>query len=650
MRLSVVAAAAVWTARYGNLAAQDSGAAITLGGGKSDVWAWRRQISGKLNGLHCETVVVKAGAASVEAAVEGDQFAATVPIVEGDNRITAVCQQTGRKEIMSEPLTYTGRLRDVPTAVINVSLEGGQIVLDGGGSQPSEQSQATINRYIWQERTDNPARVLSADSAEGTRLAVEPPTADGEYYVSLTVTDEQGRSDRSETYFVVQDGKAVIPNYDTENPAWLENTVVYGVIPRNFGSEGFQSVTDRLDYLKDLGINALWLAPINQSPPGDYGYAVVDYFDVDKRYGNKDDFRRMVQEAHQRGIRVLMDFVPNHSSEHHPYFQDTLRHGQESPYWNFYDRDDSGMFTYYFNWTHLPNLNYENPEVRRWMLEAFSYWVREFDMDGFRVDVAWGIRERRPDFWPEWRRTLKRIKPDLLLLAEASARDEYYFDNGYDAAYDWTAQLGHWAWELVFEDEELLTFNLNSALTNKRAGGFHPDALIFRFLNNNDTGPRFITRHGLGMTKVATALLLTLPGIPCVYTGDEVGEAFQPYSDPAPLVWKDQYGLYDYHKKLIALRRGTPSLYSRHWTIVDVEPHQQVYGYVRHLEDGSKPILVLLNFSDQALEVEVALPEGFAALAGKTAFDDLITGEAVTPTGSAPLRILMQPKQPMILR
>ena len=129
------------------------------------------------------------------------------------------------------------------------------------------------------------------------------------------------------------------------------------------------------------------------------------------------------------------------------------------------------------------------------MLEAFSYWVREFDVAGFRVDVAWGVRERKPEFWPRWRREMKRIKPDVLLLAESSTRDPYYFDNGYDAAYDWTSAVGEWAWELAWDSKSLITYNLHSALTNNDQG-FHPDALIFRFLNNNDTGDRFITQHG----------------------------------------------------------------------------------------------------------------------------------------------------------
>jgi glycosidase len=400
-------------------------------------------------------------------------------------------------------------------------------------------------------------------------------------------------------------------------------------------------VTEKLDYLQDLGVNALWLAPINASPPGDYGYAVMDYFELNPRYGTKEDLNRMIQQAHAWGIRVLMDWVPNHSSAEHPYFQDTLKRGTRSPYWDFYDRDETGAPTHYFSWSKLPNLNYDNPEVQRWMIEASAYWVREFDIDGFRVDVAWGIKERKPEFWPIWRRELKRIKPDLLLLAEATAREPYYFENGFDVAYDWTAQLGHWAWEHVFGSCEntLLTYNLHSALVN-RPDGFHPDALIFRFLNNNDTGTRFITIHGLGMTKVATAMLLTLPGIPCLYTGDEVGEAFRPYDDPQPLTWKEMHkGLRDYHKRLIDLRKSIPSLHSRHWLPLEVEPHQQVYGYMRYLAPADQPVLVLLNFFDQVAQVEVRLPAEFQALLEGSFLTDVLAGEQISITTSQPMRV-----------
>ncbi len=305
----------------------------------------------------------------------------------------------------------------------------GIIILDGGNSLPDELEHQPIQEYIWSPRADNPGTVKAQVTAEqdqkdfrneisGARIELQlpEPPIDGEYYFSLRVVDQAGREDSSTTYFVVKNGLPRIPDYDHENPDWVEETIVYGVIPSLFGTPGAKAVLEKLDDLADLGINAIWLAPINETH--DYGYSVIDYFGLRKNFGPKEDFHALVQAAHERGIRVLMDFVPNHTSNEHPYFRDTLEKGRGSPYWDFYDRDASGNYTYYFDWTHLPNLNYANPEVRRMMIEAFSYWVREFDVDGFRVDACWGVQERRPDFWPEWRRELKRIKPDLLLLAE----------------------------------------------------------------------------------------------------------------------------------------------------------------------------------------------------------------------------------------
>jgi glycosidase len=123
--------------------------------------------------------------------------------------------------------------------------------------------------------------------------------------------------------------------------------------------------------------------------------------------------------------------------------------------------------------------------------------------------------------------------------------------------------------------------------------------LIFRFLNNNDTGERFITRHGEGVTRVATALLLTLPGIPCIYTGDEYGLEFEPYQQLDPLTFEEKFpGLWDHHKKLIDLRKSLPSLHSRHFSIItpDAVP-KTVFSYIRYGEPTESPVIVLLNFS-----------------------------------------------------
>jgi glycosidase len=625
-------------------------AQITLDGKEFDAWTWKKTITGRITGLpEGGTVRVVAQGVEYDAKVEGERFSAEVLLGEGENTVSAYGQSPGGARASAEEITVIGRLRRVPVARIVPALEGGRLILDSAQSEPAGASGALVE-WAWSPGPQNPAPVkveAGGDEVDftgevsGPRIAVALPATDGEYYFTLRVKDLTGAADSSTTYVVVENGAPRIPDYDRENTAWVESAVVYGVIPRNFGSPAFEAITARLDYLAELGVTALWLAPVNVSPPGDYGYGVVDYFNLNPKYGTQDDFKRMVQEAHARGIRVLMDLVPNHSSAKHPYFLDAQAHGPDSPYWNFYDRDEAGNPTHYFNWAHLPNLNYSNPEVERMILEASSYWVREFGVDGYRVDACWGVKERRPEFWPAWRRELKRIKPEVLLLAEASARDPYYVSNGFDAAYDWTHELGHWAWEQVWESHQnkLLVVYLDTALTNNR-NGYDPDALIFRFLNNNDTGTRFIQTHGEGMTRVSTAMLLTLPGLPCVYTADEVGEWFRPYFDPNPLTWDEKYpGLREYHTRLMHLRRETPALHSRHWQPVEVEPHLRVYGYLRYTGDREQPVLVLLNFTGEPADVDITLPDEFQSLGETGLLMDLLSGQEAYSLAPDALRI-----------
>ena len=635
----------------GTIASPSLETGIQLDGHPVDVWAFTKQVRGSMaNPASCQSVWIDNRGKRVQALLQEYIFSADVPIDPGENSLKAVCQHMNEEEELSNEVNITGRLQQRPKAIINISLSEGRLILDGAGSQPDELDHQPLREYIWSAaRSGNPVELFAGEKS-GPTFDLDVPTVDGEYYLSLRVIDEAGREDTSTTYFVVENGQPRIPDYDHENPVWVEEAIVYGVIPRLFGSPGAVAIQDKLDELADLGINAMWLAPINETP--DYGYSVTNYFELRDGFGTKEQFLEMIRAAHERGIRVLMDFVPNHTSSEHPYFKDTVEKGQDSPYWDFYDRDENGKYTYYFDWTHLPNLNYDHPEVRRMMLEAFSYWVREFDVDGFRVDACWGVQQRRPDFWPEWRRELKRIKPDLLLLAEASARDPYNFDNGFDAAYDWTENLGQWAWGQFWSDQadrvdtaQMLKL-LKSALLNEPEG-YHPDALIFRFLNNNDTRTRFITSHGEALTRVATALVLTLPGLPCIYTADELGQWFLPY-DGGMISWKERYpGLREYHKKLIALRKDIPSLHSRLWQILDVEPASQVLGYLRFLEGNVEPVLVLFNFSNEPAAVQVNLPEGFNSLAEKVSLFDHLNEEDIPFTGTQPIQ--MSPMSARIL-
>ncbi|NOJ82365.1 alpha-amylase family glycosyl hydrolase [Myxococcus xanthus] len=406
-----------------------------------------------------------------------------------------------------------------------------------------------------------------------------------------------------------------------QDPDWIRGAVVYGVVPPLFGEQPFKAVTAKLDYLRDLGIDVLWLSPVNTTTdPGDFGYAVTDYFDVRPDYGTKAEFKELIDQAHARGMKVMMDFVPNHTSNAHPYFRDVLAKGKQSPYYGYYDRDAQGQPTHYFDWKHLPNLNYDNPKVTAMVHRAFQYWVREFDVDGFRVDVAWGVKERRPGFWCDLSTALRKEKPDVYLLAEASAYDPYFVRNGFNAAYDWSASLGHWAWEGVFEDRQQLAPKLYAALK----GGQTPEDRVARFLNNNDTAKRFIGRHGPDSTRVAAALLLTLPGIPIVYTGDEVGAEYEPYQEPPPLSWdEDPHGLREHYRKLIDLRDTHPALAGGAWVPVAVKDNPSALAYLRHQDGASEPVLVVLNFGP-ARTLRLTLPQAYASLSRHASLKDLL--------------------------
>src|SRR5688500_4701411 len=197
-------------------------------------------------------------------------------------------------------------------------------------------------------------------------------------------------------------------------PAWVRGGVVYEIYPRDFSEAGnFAGVTAQLDRLRDLGVNILWLMPIHpigvEKKKGPIGspYAVRDYYAVNPDYGTPADFKRLVSEAHRRGMKVIIDVVANHTS-----WDNVLM--KKSP--EFYVRDASGKITYPHDWSDVAELNYANPELRRYMIEMLKFWLREYDLDGFRCDVA---AEVPTDFWEQARVELDKVKSDILMLAES---------------------------------------------------------------------------------------------------------------------------------------------------------------------------------------------------------------------------------------
>ncbi|OJY26056.1 MAG: hypothetical protein BGO98_36350 [Myxococcales bacterium 68-20] len=464
---------------------------------------------------------------------------------------------------------------------------------------------------------DMPARV------EGSRWSARVPLAEGTNSVAVTCHDDAGREHRSATarlHGMLRQSR-LGPERPTIGPA-ARDAVVYGVIPPLYGAPPLRAVREALPELAELGVDILWLSPTFENAPRDYGYAVTDYLRVRPDYGTHDDLTELVASAHRHDMRIVLDFVPNHTSIHHRYFQEARDMGRASHYWSFYLRDPDGAPTHYFDWSHLPNLDYRNAEVARWMTEAGRRWLEDTGIDGYRIDVAWAIQDRSPSFFDAFRREIRAIDPRALLFAEASARDPYWLEHGFDAAYDWTDTPGEWSWNAVFHPADGIPDRLDAAV---RAS---PSSTM-RFLENNDTGTRFLTKHGVGMTRVASAALLTLPGIPALFTGQERGAEYEPYARETPLDREDLHQLRDHYRALIAVRRALPALRSDEYARLELtERDDRVLAFRRG--SGAAPgetAIVALRFDSTTARARVRLPEALKVIRN---WKDTFSGQTLT--------------------
>jgi len=214
------------------------------------------------------------------------------------------------------------------------------------------------------------------------------------------------------------------------SPAWLRDGVIYEIFPRDFSPAGnLNGVTARLDELHSLGVNILWVMPIHpigeKFRKGEFGspYSIRDYYAVDPNYGTLDDFTKLVAGAHQRGLKVIMDLVADHTA------WDSVM--MEHP--EFYKKDGNGKLAPPVpEWTDVAGLNYASPQLREYMIAMMQYWVQTCDIDGFRCDVASMVPT---DFWMQARAALEKIKPDIMLLAEASEPE--LLAKAFDIDYDW---------------------------------------------------------------------------------------------------------------------------------------------------------------------------------------------------------------------
>jgi alpha-glucosidase len=359
---------------------------------------------------------------------------------------------------------------------------------------------------------------------------------------------------------------------------WWQHGIVYQIYPRSFldtngdGIGDLAGIVEKLDYLVWLGVDALWVSPVYPSPMADFGYDVADYCNIDPIFGRLEDMDRLIEVAHGKGLRVILDFVPNHTSDQHPWFVEA-RSSKDNPKRDFYlwhdpkpeggppnnwlsvfggsawEWDEKTQQYYYHAFLkQQPDLNWRNPEVRREMYAAMRFWL-ERGVDGFRVDVLWHLikdamyrdNPPNPEYTPgpghapysalspaystdqpevheiveEMRELLDRY-PERVLIGEIYLPIRqlvtYYGREGRGAHLPFNFQLITLPWDAA---------QIGAAISEYE--GAVPDHGWPNWVLGNHDQPRIASRLGLAQARVAATLLLTLRGTPTLYYGDELG-------------------------------------------------------------------------------------------------------------------------------
>ncbi len=401
---------------------------------------------------------------------------------------------------------------------------------------------------------------------------------------------------------------------NVKHPEWSRNAVIYEVNLRQYSDSGnVTSFARELPRLKDLGVDILWMMPIHpiskkerKGTLGSY-YAVADYTAFNPEFGTIDQFKDMVKQAHAQGMKVILDWVPNHSGRDNKWVT-------EHPDW--YEKDSLGNMKGVYDWTDVYVFDYSNPEMRKGMIDAMKFWLTDIDVDGFRCDVA---MEVPTDFWDEARPKLEEAKADIFMLAEASKPELQ--KNGFDMGYNWpmkdlfsaiAATSGQYTFKgsdgKVREFPETHAVAIDKLLA-EQAAEYPKDTYLMNMVTNHDLnsweGTEF-DRLG-NLTPAFAVLSYTLPGMPLIYTGQETGmnRAFEFFEKDKAPQWEPRNEYFTFYQKLNNLK------HSQHALAAGLEGGELVsyatsnpdlYIFSRE-KDGSK-VTVLTNLGKEEAAVE----------------------------------------------
>lgn len=569
-------------------------------------------------------------------------FVASVTLHEGLNTFTALARDVYNLSQVSDPVSFTYLVNHAPDATIYFVGTGQNVIFIAQGTDPDS---GQVSTFLWSQDIRNPQQIAGVDGSKIKQFSAPMPTAPGEYYFTLIATDPDGNKDTTRSFFTIQDNGAFQGSSLASVPRWVKQGRLYEMFFKSFTPQGtINAAIPMLPYLKSLGVNILWVMPImeNASPINNGsgpGYNIKNFLKIAPEYGTVDDFKNFVSQAHSLGLKVIVDVTPNHTSYQHPFVLEARQYRERSPYWSFYQHTQiphntnglgqsttSDGFVYYSGFSsQLLNYNWSDVDARAYMIEVYKWWVRVCDIDGYRFDVYWGPHRRAGggagnelEMGAPVRKALKKLKPDIFLLAEddgTGAGTEVIFgdrNGGVDAGYDWVLFGG--AIKPFFFDFGSIE-NLHTKLYNNN---FYPgqNAAFMRFMENHDE-ERIIYQYkdsSYQKTKPMATTIFTVPGMPMIYSGQEVGYGLlvNDYDQRRRGVidWKapGRSTLLPHYQRLANIRSQFAA-FSTQTFVRLASGNGLVYAYARP-QSGSDGI-VAVNFSPDPQDVTLELSSSF---------------------------------------
>lgn len=382
-------------------------------------------------------------------------------------------------------------------------------------------------------------------------------------------------------------------------PEWTKDAVIYEVNVRQYTEEGtFAAFAEHLQEIKDMGITVLWFMPIhpisetNRSGTLGSYYSVTDYRAVNPEFGTEEDFAALVEQAHEMGFHVMMDWVANHTGWDCEWITG-------HPDWYTQDAAGEIISPEGMGWPDVADLNYDSKEMRKEMISCMKYWIEQYDIDGYRCDYATGVPT---DFWEAAREELETVKP-VYMLAEDNI-NEGLLEKAFDFNYNWGLYdvLGPVAKDTKTADRIKLYI----------PDDFPDGAYSLNFLDNHDKNSyesTIMSRYGEDVIPSMFALIYTIPGAPLVYTGDEIGlDHSLEFMERDPVDW-DGTGR-SYRELLAALgsiRSGNPALYCGNYggSIEYYETEKKSVLAFSRQKDGNL-VKCIFNMSKRETEVNLS--------------------------------------------